>query len=202
MNVDHILVVDGNSSDSTATIAKHSGATVIMQNGSGKGSALRQAFSSVDGEIVVFMDADGSMLTEEIPHMVQTLEQHPEIDIVKGSRFLQGGYSEDMTFMRRIGNKLFVWIVNHLWSTQYTDLCYGFGAFRQEALTKLLPHLKSQNFEIETEICIKAKRLGLEVIEVPSVERRRQYGKSHLGTFRDGARILKRMLKEFMHAHS
>ncbi|MFQ6063894.1 MAG: glycosyltransferase family 2 protein [Candidatus Bathyarchaeia archaeon] len=194
----HIVVIDGNSVDGTAEVAEKSGATVILQRGSGKGAALRQAFthSVVDGEIVVVMDADGSMDPKEVPLFISAIEEGA--DLVKGSRFLSWGRSEDLNLIRRIGNLFFLCLVNWLWSTKYTDLCYGFGAFRKNALKKLCPHLKSSDFEIETEICIKAKELGLNIVEVPSIEFKRRHGKSNLNIFRDGWKIIKTIFREFL----
>jgi len=197
-----ILIVDGNSRDRTVEVAKDFGANVIVQNGSGKGDALRQAFNhdGLDGDVVVMMDADGSMNPKEIPMLIKALDSGA--DLAKGSRFLQYGYSEDMTLIRRIGNQFFVSLVNWFWSTNYTDLCYGFGVFRKGAVKKLYPYLKSTNFEIETEIFIKAKKLGLNVVEVPSIEFRRRHGKSNLSTFRDGFRILKTIIEELVNRSS
>jgi len=194
-----ILVIDGNSRDRTISIAKKLGVNVIRQNGKGKGSALRQAFShdGLSGDVVVVMDADGSMNPKEIFSFIEALENG--VDLVKGSRFMPGGHSEDMTFIRRIGNGLFVLLTNFLCSTNYTDLCYGFAAFRRDAIAKLYPHLQSRNFEIETEIFIKAKKLELKVMEVPSIELRRKHGKSNLKAYRDGFRILKTIIHEVMH---
>ena len=198
----NILVIDGNSRDRTVEVAKEFGVNVIPQNGRGKGSALRQAFDhdGLDGEAVVIMDADGSMNPKEILLFMKILDSGA--DLVKGSRFLPYGYSEDMSLIRRIGNRFFVLLVNRFWSANYTDLCYGFGAFRKDAIKKLLPHLKSTNFEIETEVFIKAKKLGLKVVEVPSIEFRRRYGKSNLSIFKDGFRILKTIIEEFVNGSS
>jgi glycosyltransferase involved in cell wall biosynthesis len=195
----NILVIDGNSNDKTARIAERLGVTVICQNGKGKGDALRQAFNynGLNSNAVVIMDADGSMDPKEVFSFVKALEYGA--DLVKGSRFMTGGRSEDMTFIRRIGNSLFVLMSNLLCSTKYTDLCYGFAAFRKDALEKLYPHLQSQNFEIETEIFIKARKLGLKVMEVPSVELRRKHGKSNLSAYKDGFRILKVIIHEVLH---
>lgn len=194
----NILVVDGNSKDRTAAIAKKLGVHVITQNGSGKGDALRQAFSyyGLNGDPIVMMDADGSMNPEELFRLIETIQQGA--DLAKGSRFIRGGYTKDMTLIRRIGNSLFVLLVNLIWSTHYTDLCYGFAAFKREAIEKLYPHLKSRNFEIETEIFIKAKTLGLRVVEVPSVELPRRHGKSNLKAYKDGFKILRTVLDAFM----
>jgi len=198
MNYHSILVVDGNSKDRTVEIAKELGADIILQNGRGKGNALRQVFNhaGLDGDAIVMMDADGSMDPKEIPLLVESL--NGGADLVKGSRFLLGGYSEDMNLIRRVGNLLFVFLVNLFWSAEYTDLCYGFGVFRRPALNKLYPHLESKSFEIETEIFVKAKKLGLRVGEIPSIELRRLHGKSNLNAFRDGCRILRTIILEFI----
>lgn len=194
----NILVIDGNSKDKTAEIAERSGVSVIYQNGRGKGDALVQAFGheSIRSNAVAMMDADGSMDPHELPLFIEALEIGN--DVVKGSRNLKGAYSEDMSLIRRIGNTFFVLLTNLLWSANYTDLCYGFAVFRKDALKKLYPHLRSKNFEIETEIFIRAKKLGLRVAEVPSIERRRKYGKSNLKAFTDGLRILITIVREFI----
>lgn len=193
-----ILVIDGNSNDRTVPIAKKFGVNVIRQNGKGKGDALRQAFNhdGLNGDVIVMMDADGSMNPKELFSFIEALESG--VDLAKGSRFMPGGHSKDMTLIRRIGNGLFVLLTNFLCSTNYTDLCYGFAAFRRDAIEKIYPHLQSKNFEIETEIFIKAKKLGLKVVEVPSIEFRRRHGNSNLSTFLDGFRILKTIIKELV----
>jgi glycosyltransferase involved in cell wall biosynthesis len=193
-----IFIVDGNSEDGTVESAVKLGAQVIIQNGKGKGGALRQAFEEkvIDGDIIVIMDADGSMAPEEIPLFTEAVEMGA--DVAKGSRYLNGGGSEDLTATRRVGNMILTGVLNFLFLTNYTDLCYGYMAFKKEALKKLSSHLKSDNFEIETEICAKSKNLGLSVVEIPSVERARRYGKSNLRSFRDGFSILKLVLNEFV----
>ena len=191
-----ILIIDGHSTDDTVKHARQLGARVIIQNGQGKGGALREAFedSCLDGDIIVVMDADGSMDPEELQSFLKALETG--VDVVKGSRFLPGGGSEDLTPVRRVGNMILTGLLNSLFFTSYTDLCYGYIAFRKEALDKLSRHLTTNNFEIETEICIKAKTLSLKVLEIPSFERSRRFGKSNLSAVRDGAGILKLLLGE------
>jgi hypothetical protein len=71
--------------------------------------------------------------------------------------------------------------------------------FTKKAMRDIAPVLKSMNFEIETEIFMKAKKLGLKVAEVPSVELRRNNGKSNLKALSDGLRILKTIFREFIH---
>jgi hypothetical protein len=190
-----VLVMDA-SDDETPLFAAKSGARVLRQRGEGKGGALRQAFCALHGDIIVMMDGDGCMQAKEIPRLVEAVVSGA--DIAKGSRFLRGGGSQDLSFVRKIGNLLFVTLVNMIWSGRYTDLCYGFLAFRREALEKLKPYLKSEGFQIETEICIRARKLGLRVVEVPSMELRRSHGESKLSGIHDSLRILWRIVTEFV----
>jgi len=191
-----ILIVDGHSTDDTVRQAKELGARVIIQNGQGKGGALREAFedSCLDGDVIVIMDADGSMNPEELNTFMKALETGA--DVVKGSRFLPRGGSEDLTPIRRVGNMILTRLLNWMFLTNYTDLCYGYIAFRKEALSNLSRHLTTNNFEIETEISLKSKALGLRVVEIPSFERSRRFGKSNLSAVRDGSRILKLLVGE------
>lgn len=193
---DRIVVVDGHSEDGTLEMAKTNGVEVFTQKGAGKGAALRQAFGDAKGDIVIIIDADGSMSPREIPLFLDAIGSGA--DLAKGSRFFNGGHSEDMTVTRKIGNLFFLFLVNLFWGANYTDLCYGFKAFTRESIERLRSHLNSAEFDIETEICIKSKKLGLKVVEVPSVELKRVHGDSKLNTMLDGARILKRILKELV----
>ena len=187
----NILVIDGLSNDGTLKVAAENGAKIVLQDGKGKGQAVRQVLSNsyLESDALVLMDADGSMSPEEVPRYVEAL--HNGADVVKGSRFMEGGGSDDITTMRIIGNKVMTSAVNLFYSSHYTDLCYGFVAFNNKAIRMLAPQLESNNFEIETEMFIKAKKLGLKVVEVPSWEYKRENGKSNLNTFRDGFKIFK-----------
>jgi glycosyl transferase family 2 len=189
-----VLIVDG-SDDHTPTIGTRLGAKVVRQHGRGKGRALIQAFDAVEGDIIVMMDGDGSMTGQEIRNLTNTMILSGA-EIAKGSRFMLGGGSDDISLIRKIGNSVFVSLVNMIWRAEYTDLCYGFLAIRRDALEKLKPHLVSKHFEIETEILIKAKKFGVKTIEVPSFERKRQYGSSKLSSLRDSMRIFIAIMRE------
>ena len=194
----NILVIDGNSDDATVEVAKSLGVNVLNQDGKGKGAALRQAFGYEGlGDWIIMMDADGSMDPKEISILLKPLKNGA--DVAKASRFMHGGHSDDMTLIRRFGNRVFVFLVNRFIKAKYTDLCYGYAAFTKEALQKLNPHLKSTSFEIETEIFMKAKILGLTIKEVPSVELRRINGKTNLNAMKDGFIILKTIFSEAFH---
>lgn len=187
-----VLVIDGLSKDGTLKVAAENGAKIVLQDGRGKGQAMRQAINNnyLDSDALILMDADGSMSPLEAPRYIEGLLKGA--DVVKGSRFMGAGSGTfDMTPIRKFGNTMITSMVNLVFSSKYTDICYGFVALNKKAIRLLGPVLESNNFEIETELFIKAKQLGLKVVEVPSVEYPRKNGKSNLNAYRDGMRIFK-----------
>lgn len=193
-SVDEVVVVDGFSRDRTIETAREArpDVVVVAQRGCGKGAAMRTGFERATGDFVVVLDADGSMDPGEVDYYVSALADGYEF--VKGSRFLPGGGSLDFTRVRSVGNRTLVRSVNLLWGVPFTDLCYGYLAFRRDRLDDL--NLTSPGFEIETEICIHAVQAGLRIAEVPSVELARQWGSSNLHPVSDGVRILRTLLRE------
>ena len=186
--VHEVILVDGLSIDETVAVAKRKlpQIRVVHQTGRGKGNALREGFFSAKGDIVVALDADGSMDPGEISRYVELIEVG--FDYVKGSRMMAGGSSEDLTRFRRFGNWVFRTLTNVITGSRYSDLCYGYFAVRRSAIDRL--DLRADGFEIETEINIRAHHAGLRVSEVPSSEFLRTHGTSQLSTFKDGFRIL------------
>jgi glycosyltransferase involved in cell wall biosynthesis len=192
--VDEVLLVDGHSSDQTIRVAQELCPTirVLMQDGRGKGDALRTGFAAATGDIIVMLDADGSTDPSEIPMFVGALLAGA--DFAKGSRFLQGGGTEDMPLHRKLGNWGFVCIVRLLFGGKYTDLCYGYNAFWKRVLPRL--ELNCNGFEIETMMNVRALKAGLQITEVPSFEYARVHGTGKLKTIPDGWRVLKTIFRE------
>jgi glycosyltransferase involved in cell wall biosynthesis len=194
--VDEVILVDGNSKDNTVEVARQlrPDIQIVRQTGQGKGSALRQGFSAATGDIIVMMDADGSTNPLEIPAFVALLAAGA--DFVKGSRFMQGGGSADITFIRKLGNWALLLLVRLGFGCQYSDLCYGYNAFWARHLPRLNPDV--DGFEIETALNLRAIKSGLNVAEVPSFEAERINGESHLKAVPDGMRVLKTIIKEWV----
>lgn len=186
--VDEVILVDGFSRDDTVEVARRvmPSVHVVQQRGMGKGAAMRTGFEAATSTYVVVLDCDGSMDPSEIDYYVNALDQG--YDLVKGSREMAGGASLDITPVRRLGNHVLAHTVNVLWGSEFSDLCYGYLAFRRDRLDDLA--LTGRGFEIETEIAIHAIEAGLRIAEVPTVELLRQHGTSNLHAWRDGRRIL------------
>jgi glycosyltransferase involved in cell wall biosynthesis len=192
--VHEVLLVPGHSTDDTVEVAQMlvPNIRVVEQEGRGKGAALRSGFAAATGDIIVMLDADGSMNPGEIPAYVGMLLAGA--DFVKGTRFVQGGGTSDMEFYRKFGNWCFTIASNVLFGGKYSDLCYGYNAFWARVLSYL--NLDGDGFEIETMMNVRALQAGFKVAEVPSFEAKRIHGFSNLKTISDGWRILKTLFKE------
>jgi Glycosyl transferase family 2 len=189
-----VVIVDGLSTDGTVEVARElcPGVVVVDQPGKGRGDALSAGFAAATGDIIVMMDADGSMAPREIPAFVDALVNGA--DLAKGSRHLHGGGSADLTVVRSLGNKVLGWIFNRIHGTRHTDLCYGYMAFWRAHLDAVMPDC--DGFEVETLLNVRAAQRQLRVVEVPSHEGRRLYGDSNLHPVRDGVRVLRTLGRE------
>jgi len=210
--VHQVILIDGHSVDDTIETARRvmPSIEILQQSRKGKGNALACGFAAATGDIIVMFDADGSADVNEIPAFVQVLVDGAEV--AKGSRFVPGGGSEDITRFRSLGNHGLNLITNVLLGSRYTDLCYGYNAFWRRLVPELrLPdHTLPQSedgkmtwgdgFEIETVLNCRFFTNGHAIVEVPSIERSRIYGESNLNAIRDGFRVLRTILSERRHS--
>ena len=175
---DEVLVVDGHSRDRTAEIATAHGARVIQDNGQGKGEALRLALARAEGEIVVFIDADGSHDPHDIPKLVAPIRAG-ESDLVIGSRGKGGSDELHGTleqFIRYSGSQVIMLAINYRWNVRLTDSQNGFRAIRRDVGARL--GLTSNLTTIEQEMLMKALKQGYRVSEIASHEYERKWGTS------------------------
>ena len=197
-----VILVDGDSIDDTVEVARAlcPDITVVGQTRKGKGNALACGFAVAQGDFIVMLDADGSTDPAEIPRFVEALKQGA--DFAKGSRFMPGAGSSDISRLRQVGNYFLNKIVNLIYGTRYTDLCYGYNAFRRECLSVMDLEVGDEStdpgamrwgdgFEVETLINVRIAKAGLVVAEVPSFEHSRHFGSSNLNAFSDGIRVLR-----------
>ncbi|MFF2942107.1 glycosyltransferase family 2 protein [Streptomyces niveus] len=192
--IHEVVLVDGNSTDATVRVARElwPDVKVVGQRGKGKGDALISGFAACTGDIIVMIDADGSADGQEIVSYVSALVSGA--DFAKGSRFANGGGTDDMTPIRKLGNFVLCTVVNAKFGARYTDLCYGYNAFWRHCLDRIT--LDCTGFEVETLMNIRVVKAGLKVQEIPSHEYDRIHGVSNLRAVRDGLRVLRVILRE------
>jgi len=198
-----LILVDGHSTDDTVTVARQlrPDINIVSQTRKGKGNALACSFPASSKDFIVMLDADGSNDPAEIPRFISALKEGA--DFAKGSRFMSGGGSSDISHFRRAGNRCLNLVVNRVYGISYTDLCYGYNAFRRECLSVIDLEatevegvdegnmLWGDGLEVETLINVRIARAGLRVTEVPSFEHKRHFGVSNLNAFSDGIRVLR-----------
>ncbi len=183
--VTRVVVVDNNSTDATAEVAKSLGATVVHESQVGYGAACLKGIEYImsnmpETEIVVFLDADYADYPEEMPRLIQPIVQQ-NYDLVIGSRFLGSHSKGAMPWHQVLGNRLAVTLINWIYYVHYTDL----GPFRAIKFDKLLKlRMQERKYGWTAEMQVKAARQGLRYSEVP-VSYRTRIGVSKIsGTLR------------------
>ena len=189
-----IYVFDNNSSDRTAEEARRAGATVLPVAQQGKGYVVRFMFQHVDADIYVMVDGDGTYAAASVHNLMAPI-YNDEADMVVGSR-LHGHSQSQFKFLNRLGNKVFLRVLNSGFNVHLTDILSGYRAFNRKAV-KNLP-LFGGGFEIETELTIKALERGYRIVEVPIDLGQRPTGsESKIRLIRDGMLILHTILTLF-----
>jgi len=175
---DDILVVDGHSTDNTREIALKMGARVVSDHGKGKGDGVRVGIEEATGDILVFIDADGSHVPQDIPRLVQPIRDG-KADLVIGSRMTGGSDELHGTvnrFIRMTGSHIILLLINYRWNIRLTDVQNGFRAINAQVARRL--SLRENSHSIEQEMIMKCAKRGYRLAEVPSHEFERRYGKS------------------------
>ena len=206
-DVHQVILVDGCSVDRTVQVARdiRPDVCVVSQTRKGKGNALACGFEVATGDVIAMIDADGSADPAEVPRFAAALVEGA--DFAKGTRFLKGGGSDDITRLRSLGNRFLTTFFNVAYNRKYSDLCYGYNVFWRKyvpvlGLDSSTPPredgspLWGDGFEVETLIHIRVAKAGLKVTEVPSHEHSRIHGVSNLNAVRDGTRVVRTMLAE------
>lgn len=181
---DEVLVVDGHSTDRTREIAAAHGARVILDHGKGKGEALRLALAEATGDVVVFIDADGSHEPRDIPALVAPILAG-QADMVIASRGRGGSDELHGTFeqlLRYLGSQIFMLLINYRWNVRLTDSQNGFRAIRRDRAAEL--GLRANLTTIEQEMLMRALKKGLRVSEIASHEYERKWGTSKVSVWR------------------
>ncbi len=194
-SADEIIVVDGHSTDKTREIAEQLGSKIILDHKKGKGEAMRSSIPHINGEITVFLDADGSHDPNDIARLIEPILKD-EADHVTGSR-LTGGSSElhggfDECF-RLMGSSFITACINWRYKVRLSDSQNGFRAIKTPVLKAL--DLKENKTTIEQEMIMKTLKKGYRITEVPTHEYKRKHGDSHIKLWKHSLRYIYSLIK-------
>lgn len=194
-----IIVVDDNSPDGTADVAKKYSErfdnirVLVREAKSGLGYAYKEGFKAVSGRVVMEMDADFSHDPSDIPRIFQKCENG--FDVVIGSRYVGGGRIIGWDFARRMVSFVANMLVNIFFRLDVKDNTSGFRAYKREVIEKILPRVKCNSYDFQVEMLLRAKEQGFTLKEIPIIFRERAHGKSKLGK-REFSSFIKMLLNE------
>lgn len=183
LNIVHeILVINDGSSDNTKNVAEQAGAKVISHPYSkGNGAAIKTGARHATGDIIVFMDADGQHNPQDIPRLLEKIEQG--YDLVVGAR--QKGSQASLG--RGIANGLYNNLASYMTEHKVEDLTSGFRAVRAEKFREFL-YLLPNRFSYPTTSTMAFFRAGYSVTYIP-IHAAKRIGKSHIQPLKDGVRF-------------
>ena len=175
--VQQVIVVDNGSTDHTAEVARSGGALVIAAPQRGYGYACSAGTAAADGDILVFMDGDGSFVPGELPNLLEPLLLG-KADLVLGSRVLNNPRQTLMPPHQRFGNHLFSWLLRYRFGLTLTDL----GPYRAIWRNLLLElDMQEHTYGWPLEIIIKTAHRHKPIVELPVTYRPRFAGQSKVG---------------------
>ena len=188
-----VYVYDNNSTDKTAELAARAGAVLRHEYKQGKGNVIRRMFREIDAQCYLMIDGDGTYPLDCAKELVDKVLYH-HADMVVGDRLSSTYFTENKRPFHNFGNTLMRTSINQLFHTDIKDIMTGYRAFSYE-FVKTFP-VFSTGFEIETEMTIHAVNYNLQVENVVVQYRDRPEGsESKLNTFRDGMRVIRKMLQ-------
>lgn len=189
-----IYVYDNNSTDDTSKKAKSAGAIVKSECRQGKGNVVRAMFCDIDADCYLMVDGDDTYpanRAKELCNMVLS----SGVDMAIGDRLSSNYFKENKRRFHNIGNRLVRFLINRIFKSDIKDVMSGYRAFSR-TFVKTYPVL-SGGFEVETEMTIHALDKRFSVKEMPITYKNREYGKSKLNTFSDGAIVVRTIIRLF-----
>jgi glycosyltransferase involved in cell wall biosynthesis len=185
-----VIVVDDGSRDATAPlVAARSGVRLVRHPANrGYGAALKSGFSAAAGDLLAFLDADGTYPPEKLPQLCREA-LGGQTDIVIGSRML--GKDSEMPLVRRIGNTIFAGLLSIVGRRRIWDSASGMRVFKRSALAALYP--LPDGLDFTPAMSTRALYEDLRMVEVP-IPYRERVGRSKLNVAKDGLRFLRSIL--------
>ncbi|MFB6116843.1 MAG: glycosyltransferase [Candidatus Nanosalina sp.] len=187
-----IIISEGGSGDGTQKVAEDLEEELPeveylrLEERTGKGKAVEKAFRFSERDFFVFMDADGATAADQLPEMLEELQEH---DIVIGSR----AEDAERDLGRKLASKMFNLGVRSLFFTGFSDHQCGFKGFRTEKVDDLIDSFESEHWFWDTELLVKARKKGLEVGVLP-VEWEEK-GDSEVDVFSDGVYFSRKLVE-------
>ncbi len=189
-----VIVIDDGSQDNTRQIAQDSGATVLRNEiNAGKGVSLVKGFHYAlnnDFDAVITMDGDGQHEVSDLPYFMR-LAKYSNSGILIGNRMSK---PKSMPYLRLMTNKFMSWLISKIAKQEIPDTQCGFRLIKKGVLQKL--ELRTRKYEIESEVLIKASRLGFKIESIP-IKTIYRGEKSQINPFIDTLRFIKFIIKEF-----
>lgn len=188
-----ILVMDGGSTDGTVEWCRENGFRVIHQEG-GYGRAIRAGVEAASHDIIIEFPPDGNSLANRIPALIDKIESGYDFVIV--SRYHDGAQSHDDDFMTAIGNRMFTFMTNVLFGTDYSDVLVGYRGYRKEVFESLEWDAMGLSWPLQTAVRF-SQVPGVRITDIGGDEPDRIGGVRKMKVFGTGWEILKLMFREY-----
>lgn len=190
-----VIVIDNNSTDNTAEVARERNVRVVHEIKPGKGNAIKAGFNAIDSDThyVVMLDGDNTYKSKEIIRMIEPLSSD-FCDVVVGSRLGGKVRNNSLKFVKRLANWGYTFLVRQFYQANITDVLSGYFAWKKEVVDELKLHLRSDGFAIEMEMITKIVKLGYEVYSVPITYDERE-GETKISLIKDGTQIFAMFVK-------
>ena len=190
--VDEVIVVDNNSTDRTAEVARCRGAIVVTELSRGYGRAYKKGFSSATGDIVITLDGDHSYPLDALSYLIEAF-LHCKVGFLSGSRFPTVN-PDAMSFKHRIGNRILSIVMSVLFLRWVSDSQSGMWVFRRDILSKM--NLVSDGMAFSEEIKIEAIRNNDIGFREMSINYSQRIGEKKLEPWKDGMRNILFLIKK------
>ncbi len=189
------VIINNNSTDNTVQIAEktlqdlNANGIILHEYRQGKGNAIRCAFSKIEADIYLMVDADMSYPADKVKELIKPILLDTA-DMVVGDRHSSGLYQkENKRILHNFGNKLVVWLVNTFFHANLLDIMSGYRTFSRQ-FVKNYPILV-EGFQIETDLTLHALDKRFRILEIPIEYKDRPDGSvSKLNTFSDGTKVI------------